>query len=164
MAVRDTRTPLEAAQRHQETRTGAGVHQTASQRAQATTAPHTPMPGGLVVDLPLPPSTNHAYRNAPGRGRALTDEARRWQTGAAALTRGALREQMTAPLAPPLALSLFVYLANQRRDLDNCIKLAQDAVCAALGVDDRQVAELHAYRALAKETPHLVVVVRSLAD
>jgi Holliday junction resolvase RusA-like endonuclease len=114
----------------------------------------------LAFELPLPPSSNNTYTNAPGRGRALTSYAKSWKTAATVITRTAARAS-TWPI-PPFSLSLFVYLPNEQRDLDNCIKLAQDAICEALGTDDRRVHELHAYRAIDKQRPRLVVVVRTI--
>jgi crossover junction endodeoxyribonuclease RusA len=124
------------------------------------TAPILVMPSGLVVDLPLPPTTNNAYANAPGRGRVLTSEARAWKQGAVIIARSA--SKFGPAVTPPLALHLFVYFADNRRDLDGAIKLAQDAVCEALGINDRHVHEVHAIRAVDRARPRLVVVVRSM--
>jgi Holliday junction resolvase RusA-like endonuclease len=90
----------------------------------------------------------------------LTSEARQWQAVAGALTRVAMRDGPA--VTAPLALSLFVYFPDKRRDLDGAIKLAQDAVCGALGINDRYVHEVHAYRGVDKANPRLVVVVRGV--
>jgi Holliday junction resolvase RusA-like endonuclease len=115
---------------------------------------------GLVIELPLPPSSNNSYINVPERGRALSRYAQQWKLAAVGLTRAAARDGPRP--APPFSLSLFVYLPNEQRDLDNCIKLTQDAVCDALGTNDRRVHEIHAYRAIDKQRPRLVAVVRTI--
>lgn len=114
----------------------------------------------LVIELPLPPSANNAYRNAPGLGRTLTATARKWKADAQLLARIAVRDGPRPQ--PPVAISFFVWLPNQQRDLDNCLKLCQDAVCAALGFDDRHVQEIHGYRAIDKQHPRVVCIVRTV--
>lgn len=120
------------------------------------------LPVAFTVTLPLPPSTNNAYRNA-GLGRALTAEARAWKQSAAWLVHVDYRDQGKPALSPPLTLSLFLYLPSERRaDISNRIKLVEDVLCAALGVDDHHVHELHCFRAVDRQNPRLVAVVRSL--
>jgi crossover junction endodeoxyribonuclease RusA len=116
------------------------------------------MTPSLSVRLPLPPSSNNCYVNVAGKGRVLTSEARNWQMAATALTRAALREQGPPPL-PPLVISMFVYFPNRRRDVSNAIKLAEDAVCGALAINDRYVHEIHVYRLLSKDNPRLDIVI-----
>jgi Holliday junction resolvase RusA-like endonuclease len=115
----------------------------------------------LHFQLPLPPSTNHLYRNVPGIGRVLTGEARQYKTGAALITRSA------AGLAgweyrkgSRLALVLTLHFADhRRRDASNTIKLIEDAIAAALDFDDSVIDLVMAWRAMTdKENPRCEVM------
>ena len=48
------------------------------------------------------------------------------------------------------------------RDLDNGVKLVQDAICEALGIDDRDVVEIYMAKRVDKENPRLVVTMKFL--
>lgn len=126
--------------------------------ADAYTTPDWPR--SVCVTLSLPPSWNNALHAVPGRGRVLSAEARAWKQEAGWLTRQAMAG--CEPLRPPLEVSLFAYGLSRRRDLDGLIKLAQDSVCEALGIDDRYVDEVYAVRVPGKVAPRLDVVVSEL--
>lgn len=101
-------------------------------------------PRSVTVRLPtLPPGANNAYFNVK-RGRVLSPEARTWKEAAGWFTKQAMAG--VEPLRPPVRVALFAYGLSRRRDLDGVIKLAQDAVCEALGIDDRYVDEVYAVR------------------
>lgn len=80
----------------------------------------------LTLDLPLPPSVNALYRNAPGRGRVKTGAYNAWleEAGWAAVTRwrAAGRPSFTAPLA----LTIELGLSGRRRDAGNTLKPIED--------------------------------------
>lgn len=48
------------------------------------------------------------------------------------------------------------------RDLDNGVKLVQDALCEALGFDDRDVVEIYMAKRIDRENPRLIVTVKLL--
>ena len=71
--------------------------------------------------LPLPPSVNELYANAPGRGRVKTAKHREWIHGAAwvafCIFRGGPKPLVNGPYALEIALP-----ANMRGDIDNRAK------------------------------------------
>lgn len=96
----------------------------------------------LVRGLAEPPSLNHAYRNVPGRGRVLTEDARAYKAAAVlVITNAAQLAGFRVPRGAPLRLTFRFWFANPARDGDNAVKLVQDAAAAALGFNDRWVME-----------------------
>lgn len=74
-----------------------------------------------VIDLPTPPSTNHLYCNVPGRGRVPSKEYLAWRTEAGWM----LKAQRPKPVHGAVELS-FAFRENNRRDLSNHLKAAED--------------------------------------
>lgn len=115
-------------------------------------------PRSVTVRLPsLPPTWNTALHAVPGRGRVLSSEARAWKEQAGWLTKQAMAG--CEPLRPPLKVALFAYGLSRRRDLDGIIKLAQDSVLEAIGIDDRYVDAVCAVRVPATGPARLDVIV-----
>jgi len=55
-----------------------------------------------------------------------------------------------------LALSIHFYFPTLlRRDLDGGLKIAQDALCEAMGINDNRIVEIHLFKALDREAPRL---------
>ncbi|MFW6074130.1 MAG: RusA family crossover junction endodeoxyribonuclease [Chloroflexota bacterium] len=102
----------------------------------------------LKVILPLPPSVNNQYVTA-GRRRVLSKEAKAFKRSVAAIVRD---RRMKSPQEEPLIESLkgepfacdltFYFETPYKRDLDGGLKIALDAVCEALELDDRRVVSL----------------------
>lgn len=142
--------------------------------------------------LPLPPSINHQYTERDGRW-VLSREARHYKEHLAKAFRrlkgaGKLRPQETDEMAeanlplrlfdepesfdplrpsPPRFLQLrleFFFKTAQRRDLDNGLKIVQDALCQALGVDDRKVVAVELVKRVDAQNPRLEVTVTALPD
>jgi crossover junction endodeoxyribonuclease RusA len=141
--------------------------------------------------LPLPPSINHQYTERDGRW-VLSREARHYKEHLAKAFRrlkaaGKLRPQETDEPAANLPLRLFdepeppdplrpspppflrlrlefFFKTAQRRDLDNGLKIVQDAICQALGVDDRQVVAVELVKRVDAQNPRLEVTVTALSD
>ena len=98
--------------------------------------------------LPIPPSINHHYATVNGR-RVLSAAGRRFkalvgQEVLCALSkhaggRGLLAGQSNAPLALNLR---FYFVSELRRDIDGGLKITQDAVCEALGINDNRIVEV----------------------
>lgn len=79
----------------------------------------------VSLTLPLPPSVNAAYANAPGKGRVKTKAYRRWTAAALA----ELWQQKPAGGFPAFDGAFSVHIAvplNMRGDIDNRIKAALD--------------------------------------
>src|SRR5215217_253324 len=97
----------------------------------------------IVLDLPIPPSSNNLFMNLPkGRGRARTSEYFSWQIEAGLHIQSARQK----PLEGPVCVFLRVP-ENGRRDLDGYWKPILDILVKhRLIPDDRNkiVRELHA--------------------
>ena len=101
----------------------------------------------LRISIADPVSLNNAYFTARNGKRVKTQEARAYSAAVELLTIAAAREQGFIAAPERLALTFLVSLPdNRRRDLDGLVKLAQDAICAALGVDDSRVHRLTVIR------------------
>ena len=102
----------------------------------------------LTLTLPLPPSINHQYATVQGR-RLLSSAGRRFKTqvGQEVLCLLAGRRR-TIPTAHGLnrlrlALDLHFYFGSMlRRDVDGGLKITQDALCEALGINDNRIVEV----------------------
>jgi crossover junction endodeoxyribonuclease RusA len=130
--------------------------------------PATTSPEELALILPIPPSINHQYATVNGRrllsavGRGykglisrrilvcLAESPHRW------VLLGSLREHA-------LALSIRFYFSSPlRRDLDGGLKIAQDAICEALGINDNRISEIYLFKHLDKSQPRMEVSLRAL--
>ncbi|MDE3019754.1 MAG: RusA family crossover junction endodeoxyribonuclease, partial [Nitrospirota bacterium] len=106
----------------------------------------------LSVTLPVPPSINHQYATVNGR-RVLSALGRGYKAQVAQLVLLALAQSPhKASLrhslgSGPLALSIrFHFVSPLRRDVDGGLKIAQDALCEALGLNDNRIVEIHLYK------------------
>ena len=99
----------------------------------------------MTLDLPYPPSTNHAYAVVRGR-KVKTAIARAYAHEVGWRVANSVRTDPNGwrPTSTDrLTLTIAVYPPDRRRrDLSNVEKLCTDAVCAQLGVDDGQVDRL----------------------
>ncbi|RIK43117.1 MAG: RusA family crossover junction endodeoxyribonuclease [Chloroflexi bacterium] len=102
----------------------------------------------LTLRLPLPPGVNNQYVTA-GKRRVLSAEAKAFRRAVAAILRpmlvsGSLSDEWLATLRDqPFAVDLVFYFETPyKRDLDGGLKLALDAVCDTLGLDDRYIVAL----------------------
>lgn len=85
--------------------------------------------------------------------RELNDDAHAAQ--AAQYNRGAQKR--------PISMHYEFFLRSLgERDLDNGVKLVQDALCEALGFDDRDVVEIYMAKRIDRENPRLIVTVKLL--
>lgn len=135
-------------------------------RVEPTFAPTTPptvTAHGLTLTLPLPPSVNHQYATVGGR-RLLSSAGRAYKSQVGGMVWLALaRSQARAALmrrlqAEPLALSIrFFFTSALRRDVDGGLKIAQDAICEGLGLNDNRIVETHLYKATDKSRPRMEV-------
>ncbi len=120
-------------------------------------------PDRLTITLPVPPSINHQYATVHGRrvmstaGRAYKQEVAHHILAALAGQR--YRDQLLECLrVSHLALTIQFYFSSAiRRDVDGGLKIAQDAVCGALGVNDNRIAEIHLFKKQDRTTPRIEV-------
>lgn len=115
----------------------------------------------LRLTLPLPPGVNNQYVTA-GRRRVLSKEAKAFRHDVRAVLRARLAapsfdERWLAALrGTPFACDLvFFFETPFRRDLDGGLKIALDAVCEGLGLDDRYIVSLTLHKRLDPLRPRL---------
>jgi crossover junction endodeoxyribonuclease RusA len=117
----------------------------------------------LTLVLPLPPSINHQYATVQGR-RVLSRAGRDYKTLVAeAVEDWGARQHLPMSMVTVfqnhyLALTITFYFATAlRRDLDGGLKIAQDALCEALGVNDNLVVEIHLSKRVDRQQPRIEV-------
>ena len=96
----------------------------------------------MTIELPYPPTTNHAYCVRNGR-KVKTSAARAYASEVGYLVAD---HQRTDEQPPPDLTNepLYVHITvhhpdNRRRDLSNTEKLVTDAVFKQLGLDDSRI-------------------------
>ena len=127
-----------------------------------------PSPAGvLALVLPLPPSINHQYATVQGRRvlsragrefkRLVVEEVENWLDNRPHIDVALFQQHY-------LALTLLFYFRSAlRRDLDGGLKIAQDALCEALGVNDNLVIEIHLSKRVDRHTPRMEVRLTALS-
>jgi crossover junction endodeoxyribonuclease RusA len=122
----------------------------------------------LCLTLPLPPSINEQYATVQGH-RVSSLVARRFKQQ----VRDALRSLERQGILPNellealrqryLALFLDFYFATpHKRDLDGGLKITQDALCEALGLNDNRVVDIHLIKHIDPLNPHLYLELEAL--
>jgi crossover junction endodeoxyribonuclease RusA len=129
-----------------------------------------PTPVSLTLTLPLPPGVNNQYVTV-GNRRVLSKEAQAFKRDVAKLV---ARLRAAGDLAPATEAAfkdafLGVYLTfyfetPNRRDLDGGLKIALDALCRALDLDDRSVVDLHLTKRIDPLHPHLDVELEAIPE
>lgn len=113
--------------------------------------------------LPVPPSINHQYATVNGRrllsstGRAYKSQVGKlvWLTLTRSPNRSVLLSQLQSSL---LSLSIrFYFTSALRRDVDGGLKIAQDALCEGLGINDNRIIETHLYKHVDRTNPRIEV-------
>lgn len=138
---------------------------TPSSRMPASSSSPQPSTGNHEVSLtlPVPPSVNHQYATVNGRrlissaGRAYKAQVGQlvWLKLAQSTHRAALLTRLQSEW---LALSIrFYFTSALRRDVDGGLKIAQDALCEGLGVNDNRIVETHLYKHIDKSNPRIEV-------
>lgn len=115
----------------------------------------------LTITLPIPPSINHQYATVNGR-RILSAAGRRYkveigQRILVALAHSQNKHAFLLKLRNDyVALSIRCHFSSLlRRDIDGGLKITQDALCEALGLNDNRVLELHLYKAATAASPSM---------
>jgi len=117
----------------------------------------------MSFTLPVPPSINHQYATVNGR-RLLSSTGRAYKAQVGqlvwlTLTKNPNRTALLARLQnESLALSIkFYFTSALRRDVDGGLKIAQDALCEGLGINDNRIVETHLYKHVDKTNPRIEV-------
>lgn len=115
----------------------------------------------IELTLPVPPSVNHQYATVHGR-RLLSAKGRAYkslvgQQILVALAQSPHRVTLGQLLRrASLSLSIrFFFASALRRDTDGGLKIAQDALCEGLGVNDSRVVEIHLYKFQDRDNPRM---------
>ena len=121
-------------------------------------------------ELPLPPGINQQYATVRGR-RVLSRDSRRYKKEVRHAIRrlrveGVLSDTLVAALRQGyVALFIdFYFETPHRRDLDGGLKITQDAICDALGVNDNRVVDVHLVKRIDPLRPHIAVELEAIAD
>ncbi len=125
-------------------------------------------PERLTLSLPIPPSINHQYATVNGR-RLLSAAGRGYKATVAhqvmvALGQSSHKTSLLRTLRESdLTLTVRFYFASPlRRDVDSGLKIAQDALCEALGLNDNRVTEIHLYKSRDVSQPRIETALSAL--
>lgn len=131
--------------------------------APSSSPTSTTTDASVSLTLPVPPSINHQYATVNGR-RLLSSTGRAYKAQVGQLVwlalvnsphRAVLLSQFQFA---SLALSIrFYFTSALRRDVDGGLKIAQDALCEGLGVNDNRIIETHLYKHVDKANPRIEV-------
>lgn len=120
--------------------------------------------------LPLPPGVNNMYVTV-GHKRVLSKEAAAFKKQVAAAVEDAvshdatLLDELETMRETPLAIDfLFYFPSPRKRDLDGGLKIALDSVCGALGLDDRDIVDIHLAKYLDPIDPRLEADIAPVTD
>lgn len=123
----------------------------------------------VSLTLPVPPSVNHQYATVNGR-RLLSSAGRAYKAHVGQLvwltvTQSAHRSSLLPRLkTESLALSIrFYFTSALRRDVDGGLKIAQDALCEGLGINDNRIVETHLYKSVDKVNPRIEVLLSTIS-
>lgn len=122
----------------------------------------------LALNLPVPPSINHQYATVNGR-RILSSAGRSYKSTVGhqvlvALGRSPHKDSLLRTLrGSDLTLSIHFYFTSPlRRDVDGGLKIAQDALCEALGLNDNRIVEIHLYKSRDVSQPRIELALGTL--
>lgn len=94
----------------------------------------------ITVTLPLPPSANALFVNAPGRGRFKSAAYKSWLTEAGWCVQTPTRYATVRRVAGPYTLTITVP-ATMRGDIDNRVKAISDLLVKHGITDDDRAAD-----------------------
>jgi crossover junction endodeoxyribonuclease RusA len=124
----------------------------------------------LFLTLPIPPGINEQYATVNGH-RVTTAVARRFKQEVKRMlakmeSEGTLNEELRQRLRQGyLALLLAFYFETPlKRDLDGGLKIALDALCEGLGLNDNRVVSIHLLKYIDPLHPHLEMELEALED
>lgn len=124
----------------------------------------------VKFSLPLPPGINQQYATV-GKRRVLSKASRRYKrTAIKHIQRLRFEDRIPDRLVEALAngyVGLFIdfyFKTPLRRDLDGGLKIAQDAICEALGINDNRVVDVHLVKRIDPRHPRLEVELEAIPD
>jgi crossover junction endodeoxyribonuclease RusA len=111
----------------------------------------------LKLILPYPPSVNNLYATFRGR-RIVSAKGRKFKADIAVLA----KQQGAKLLAGDLSVTFRVFRPKRIGDLDNRLKISQDALKGICFADDKQIIEIHAFRFDDKTNPRIEIDIKTL--
>lgn len=113
----------------------------------------------IVLTLPFPPSANRYWRHFRGHN-VRSKEADKYID----LVKLYVRQQFPAfkPMERDVKALFYFYRFNAARDLNNCIKVLEDALQGAAYVNDNQIADSRQIRDYDNERPRVHVVLHEM--
>jgi len=127
-------------------------------------------PVAIALTLPLPPGVNNQYLTV-GRRRVLSKPAQAFNRDVGKVVERARRDGVVTPGAERIlkdaflgAYLTFFFETPMRRDLDGGLKIALDALCRALGLDDRSVVDLHLTKRIDPLHPRLDIELEAIHE
>jgi crossover junction endodeoxyribonuclease RusA len=123
-----------------------------------------------TFELPLPPSINQQYATV-GQRRVLSKASRQFKQEARKAIRhlrveGVISAELVTALRQGY-VGLFIdfyFETPRRRDLDGGLKITQDAICDALGVNDNRVVDVHLVKRIDPLRPRIEVELEAIPD
>ena len=120
--------------------------------------------------LPLPPGINSQYTQV-GKKRVLSKEHVAFKRQVQhRLHRLRVDEQISEPFIAALKqgwIGLFLdfyFETPLRRDLDGGLKITQDAILEALGINDNRVVDIHMVKRIAPTNPRVEVELEAIPE
>ncbi len=111
----------------------------------------------IKLTLPFPPSVNNLYTTFRGR-RITSAKGRQFKSDIAVLA----RQQGAHLLNGDLSVTFRVFRPIRRGDLDNRLKISQDALKGICFADDKQIIEIHAFRFDDKANPRIEIDLKEI--
>ena len=118
--------------------------------------------------LPLPPGINSQYTQV-GKRRVLSKEHAKFKRG---VQRRIHRLRVDAVITDDFIAALeqgwvglfldFYFESPRRRDLDGGLKITQDAILTALGVNDNRVVDIHLVKRISPSKPRVEVELEAI--
>ena len=108
--------------------------------------------------LPYPPSVNK-YWLRTRKGMRLSDEARAYKMQVANICQ---HEDIEPIMKGEIRLTLHVYRPRKTGDLDNTFKAIGDSLEGLVYANDRQIAEIHAWRHDDKLNPRVEIEISAI--
>ena len=124
----------------------------------------------MQFSLSLPPSINQQYARA-GNRRVLTKEAKNFKAAVAArIHRLRVNEVISDSFIQALKqgwVSIFLdmyFESPLKRDLDGGLKITQDAILDALGVNDNRVVDIHLVKRMDPLRPRVEIELEAIPE
>lgn len=114
----------------------------------------------IRLTLSVPPSVNHYWKNRRGGGRYVGEAGQAYHKAVGEVC----RTHGLSPFTGRVVMTVTVYRKENRGDLDNYCKALLDALAGHAYVNDKQVYELHLYKALDRKNPRVELTIDELPE